>query len=111
MTQEEFNEMFIVAMAEYGKALDVQGEIPVLTTKEELEDNDVTLPGVRIVNGNAQYVQAALQLFVGEKGEKGDSLHYEDMTELEKQELANDIFSELEFASIETCESIIDELN
>jgi hypothetical protein len=44
------------------------------------------------------------------KGPKGEDLHWEDMSEEEKEELAQKVVGTLVFASAETCESIIDEL-
>ena len=41
---------------------------------------------------------------------KGDDLHWDEMSEQEKEELARRVVESLTFASDETCESIIDEL-
>ena len=41
---------------------------------------------------------------------KGDDLHYEEMSQAEKEDLARRVLANLVFASVETCESIIDEL-
>lgn len=49
----------------------------------------------------------------GEKGEKGDPgnvIHWEEMTDEEKQEMKDLVYEQLIFASTATCEDIVDEL-
>ena len=41
---------------------------------------------------------------------KGDDLHWDEMSEQEKEDLANRVLAQLTFASVQTCEDIIDEL-
>lgn len=41
---------------------------------------------------------------------KGDDLHWEEMSEQEKEDLARRVLSNLVFASVQTCEDIIDEI-
>lgn len=41
---------------------------------------------------------------------KGDDLHWDEMSEAEKEDLADKVADAIVFASVETCESIIDEL-
>ncbi|MBR6291207.1 MAG: hypothetical protein IKR33_00240 [Bacteroidales bacterium] len=45
-----------------------------------------------------------------QKGDKGDDLHWEDMSEEDREELAQSVLDSLVFADVATCESIIDEL-
>ena len=44
------------------------------------------------------------------KGPKGDDLHWEDMSEEDREELAQRVLDSLVFATTGTCESIVDEL-
>lgn len=44
------------------------------------------------------------------KGPKGDDLHWEDMSEEDREELAQSVLDSLVFATTGTCESIVDEL-
>ena len=41
---------------------------------------------------------------------KGDNLHWDEMSEQEKEDLSEKVLERLTFATDETCESIIDEL-
>lgn len=41
---------------------------------------------------------------------KGDDLHWEEMSETEKEDLAQRVLANLVFASVQTCEDIIDEI-
>lgn len=52
----------------------------------------------------------SLNQYVKSPYAKGDDLHWEEMSEQEKEDLAQRVLSELVFASIQTCEDIIDEL-
>lgn len=52
----------------------------------------------------------ATQKYVKDSSAKGDDLHYEEMTEQEKEDLARRVLETLAFASDDTCEDIINEL-
>ena len=50
------------------------------------------------------------QQYVKSSPAKGDDLHWDEMTEEEKEELAQSVIAQLAFATPETCASIVDEL-
>ena len=64
-----------------------------------------------IGNDNYWYIwDAANDVYRKSAYAKGDDLHWEEMTEAEKEALAQRVLAELVFASVSTCEDIIDEL-
>lgn len=50
------------------------------------------------------------QQYVKSNYAKGDDLHWDEMSEQEKEDLSERVLAELVFATVETCEDIIDEL-
>ena len=62
MTQEEFNEMFVVAMGTYGRAIENEADVPTVSA-EELTGNDAPLysmPMVKDESGLMSYAKVGM---------------------------------------------------
>lgn len=62
MTQEEFNEMFVVAMSTYGKAQENDTDVPVVTGEDVAGTNadHYSMPLVRDQSGIMSYAKVPL---------------------------------------------------